>query len=160
MATQAELRAAMERLRGKLESLMELMQTVLHTEPVPTLSLQRKLGKAETIWKEIEGYYDHLCTMTDEDLAEVDRIAFTDFQHRYTNLCGRVEDALEEHRSKEEAREQARLKVIKVQQLNAKWNAVHQHIETTLQEIKTRLEGDPIDNVELLQVKSNQLMAV
>ena len=37
---------------------------------------------------------------------------------------------------------------------------MHQHIKTTLQEIKTRLEGDPIDNVELLQVKSNQLMAV
>ena len=47
-----------------------------------------------------------------------------------------------------------------MQQLNAKWNAAHQHIETILQGIKTRLEGDPIDNVELLQVKSNQLMAV
>ena len=153
MATQAELRAAMERLKGKLDNLMEVMQTALHADPFPKLSLRRKLGKAETIWNEIEGLYDHLCTMTDEDRAKLDHVAFIDFQGRYTDLYGRVEDTLEEHRSEEEAREQARLKEIKVQQLNAKWNAAHQHIETILEEIKTRLEGDPIDNVELLQVK-------
>ena len=112
MATQAELRAAMERLKGKLENLMELMQTALHTEPFPKLSLRRKLGKAETIWKEIEGYFDHLYTMTDEDRAEVDHVAFTDFQRRYTDLCGRVEDALEEHRSEEESREQEKCHLI------------------------------------------------
>ena len=86
MATQAELWAAMERLRDKLESLMELMQTALHTEPFPKLSLQRKLGKAETIWNEIEGLYDHLCTMTEENQAELDRAAFIAFQGRYTEL--------------------------------------------------------------------------
>ena len=72
MATQAELHAAMERLKGKLNNQMEVMQTELHADPFPKLSLRRKLGKAETIWKEIEGYYDQLCTMTDEDQAEVD----------------------------------------------------------------------------------------
>ena len=49
MATQAELRAALECLRGKVERSMEAMQTALLTEPVPMLSLRRKLGKAETI---------------------------------------------------------------------------------------------------------------
>ena len=67
MATQVELRAAMERLKGKLENLMEVMQTALHTKPFPKLSLRRKLGKAETIWSEIEGLYDHLHTMTEEN---------------------------------------------------------------------------------------------
>ena len=53
MATQAELRAAMECLKGKLDNLMEVMQIALHADPFPKLWLQRKLGKAETIWNEI-----------------------------------------------------------------------------------------------------------
>ena len=56
--------------------------------------------------------------------------------------------------------EEVRLKASKVQQLNAKWKAVHQHIDTSLDEIKTRLEGDAIDSLELLKVKRNQLMAI
>ena len=47
-----------------------------------------------------------------------------------------------------------------MQQLNDKWKAVHQHIDTSLDEIKTRLEGDTIDSLELLKVKRNQLMEV
>ena len=82
MATQAELRAAMERLKGKLRNLMEVMETALLADPFPKLSLRRKLGKAETIWNEIENLYDHLCTMTDEDQAELDCVAFVDFQTR------------------------------------------------------------------------------
>ena len=72
MATQAELRAALERLRGKVENLMESMQTALLTEPVPMKSLRRKLGNTESIWLEIERLYDHLHNMTDEDQAEQD----------------------------------------------------------------------------------------
>ena len=157
MATQAELCAAMERLKGKLRNLMEVMETALLADPFPKLSLRRKLGKAETIWNEVENLYDHLCTMTDKDQAEIDRVAFVDFQTRYIDLFGRVEDALEEHRIEEETREQARLKVIKIQQLGDRWDAAYQHVETVLEELKTRLEGEPIENVELLQVKSSQL---
>ena len=50
--------------------------------------------------------------------------------------------------------------MIKVQQLSDRWDAAYQHVETVLEELKTRLEGEPIENVELLQVKSNQLMAI
>ena len=99
--------------------------------------------------------------------GRVRSVAFSDSQGRYTDLYGCVEDTLEEQRSEEDARlealakeEQARLKAIKVQQLNAKWMAAHQHIDTILDEIKTRLEGDPINSLELLTVKRNQLMAV
>ena len=97
MATQAELRAAMERLKGKLQSLMEVMETALLADSFPKLSLRRKLGKAESIWNEIEGLYDHLCTMTEEERAELDCVVFIDFQGRYTDLYGRVEDTLKEH---------------------------------------------------------------
>ena len=82
MATQAELRAAMECLKGKLENLMEVMETALLADPFPKLSLRRKLRKAETIWNEIKGLYDHLCTMTEEDWAELDCVAFIDLQGR------------------------------------------------------------------------------
>ena len=47
-----------------------------------------------------------------------------------------------------------------MQQYNAKWKGVHQHIDTSLEEIKTSLEGDAIDSLELLKVKKNQLMEV
>ena len=47
-----------------------------------------------------------------------------------------------------------------MQQLGNKWKAVHQHIDTSLDELKTRLEGDAIDCPEMLKVKRNQLMAV
>ena len=35
-----------------------------------------------------------------------------------------------------------------------------QHIDTILDELKVRLEGEPISSLELLRVKSNQLTAV
>ena len=42
----------------------------------------------------------------------------------------------------------------KVRQLGERWEAAYQYIETFLGELKTRLEGEPIDNIELLEVKS------
>ena len=42
----------------------------------------------------------------------------------------------------------------RVRQLGERWGAAYQHIETVLGELKTRLEGEPIENVELLDVKS------
>ena len=50
--------------------------------------------------------------MTDENQAELDRVAFTAFQDRYTELHGRVEDILKKERSEEEAGDQARLKTL------------------------------------------------
>ena len=47
--------------------------------------------------------------------------------------------------------------MIKVQQLSGRWEAAFQHVETVLGELKTRLEGEPMENVELLGVKSSQL---
>ena len=139
---------------------MEVMENKLGADPFPKYSLRRKLGNAETFWKEMENYYIHIRTFTDEDQAEIDRVAFEEFQTRYLDVNGRVEDALEDHRIEEETREQDRLKVLKVKQLSDRWEAAYQHIETVLEELKTRLEGEPIENVELLQVKSSQLEAI
>ena len=38
--------------------------------------------------------------------------------------------------------------------------AAHQHIDTILDELKVRFEGEPICSLELLRVKSNHLTAV
>ena len=45
----------------------------------------------------------------------------------------------------------------KVRHLGERWGVAYQHIETVLGELKTRLKGEPIDNVEQLGVKSAQL---
>ena len=102
MATQVELRAAMDRHKGKLRNLMEVMENALVADPFPKYSLRRKLGNAETSWNKVENNYVHICTMTDKDQAEIDRVAFEEFQTRYLDVNGRAEDALQEHRIKEE----------------------------------------------------------
>ena len=80
MATQAELRAAMDCHKGKLRNLMEVMETALLADPFPKFSLRRKLGNAETSWNEVKNYYVHIRTMTDEDQAEIDRVTFEEFE--------------------------------------------------------------------------------
>ena len=105
MATQVELHATMDRHKGKLRNLMEVMENALGADHFPKYSLRRKLGNAETFWNEVENYYVHIRTMTDEDQAEIDRVAFEEFQTRYLDVNGRVEDALEEHQIEEETRE-------------------------------------------------------
>ena len=132
MATQAELRAALERHRGKVENAMEAMQTTLLTKPVPTLSLRRKHTQTKGIWAEIQSLYDHLRIMTEENQAELDRVMFTAFQNCYTEVHGHVEDILEKERSEEEAHDQARASKKREQQLQAGWKAIHHRIEEVL----------------------------
>ena len=48
----------------------------------------------------------------------------------------------------------------KVRQLGDRWEAAYLHIDTALDELKTRLEGEAIDNVEQLGVQSAQLNAI
>ena len=101
-ATLGELRAAMNRLKGKIRSQMVVMEADLLKEPFPKRSLVRKLGNAETDWNKVENYYVHIRTMTDDAQAEVDRVAYEEFETCYLDLKDRVEDALEEHQIEEE----------------------------------------------------------
>ena len=103
-ATLGELRANMNCLKGKIWSQMELMEADLVKVPFPEFSLRRKLENVETDWNKAENYYDHfydhILTLTEDDC-----LAYEEFQTRYLDLNGQVEDALEEHRLEEEARE-------------------------------------------------------
>ena len=156
-ATLGEIRAAMNRLKGKIRSQMEVMEAELGEELFPKQSLARTLGRAETDWNKVEDYYMHKLTLIDEQEAEDGRLAHEQFQTQYLTLIGRVQDALDKHREEKEARERDHLKVSRVRQLGERWEVAYQHIDTVLAELKTGLEGEPIDNVELLGVKSARL---
>ena len=145
----------MVRIKAKVENMMGQLETSLDTDPVPMFSLRRRLSKAEDLWSEYEGLYDQLCAIHGEDLDEQDSDDFTAFHDHDSNVSGRAEDALDQEWSTEEARVKALASKQKVQQYNAKWKGVHQHIDTSLEQIKTSLEGDDINSLELIKVKRN-----
>ena len=58
-ASLGDLRADMNRLKGKIRSQMELMEADLVKDPFPEFSLRRKLENVETDWNKAENYYDH-----------------------------------------------------------------------------------------------------
>ena len=93
----------MVRIKAKVENLMGQLETSLDTNPVPMLSLRRRLSKAEDVWSEYEGLYDQLCAIHGEDLDEQDSDDFAAFHERYSGVSGCVEDSLEQERSTEEA---------------------------------------------------------
>ena len=94
-ATLGEIRAAMNRLKGKIRSQMEVMEVELGKEQLLRRSLSRKLGHAETDWNKIEDYYTHILTLITEQEAEDGRLAHEQFQTQYLTLIGRVQDALD-----------------------------------------------------------------
>ena len=104
MATQGKLRAAMNRLQGKIRCQMVMMEADLLKVPFPKRSLARKLGNAETDWNKVENYYTHILTLVeDEQQTEDGRLAYEEFQTQYLSLSGPVQDALDAHREEEEA---------------------------------------------------------
>ena len=66
MATQQErdIRATLERTKGKVENLMAHMENVLGSDPISMLSLQRRFSKVEDVWAEYESLYDQLHSIT------------------------------------------------------------------------------------------------
>ena len=131
----------MSRLKESLWSQMKTMEADLRKDPFPKLTLQKGLGDAETEWNEIKDYHRHILALTEGKQAKDERLAHVEFQTRYIDLNGRVEDALDDHRLEEEARERDQLKVSKVRQLDDRWEAAYLHIDTVLGELKTWLGG-------------------
>ena len=84
----------MDRLKGKIRSQMQVMETELGKEQLLKRSLARKLGHAENDWKQVEDYYTHILTMITEQEAEDGRLAHEQFQTQYLTLIGRVQDAI------------------------------------------------------------------
>ena len=159
----------MECLKVKVDVLIEQVEDTLGTAPISVPALRKRIESTGKAWDDFEAQYDKMRASSgdkrvqDQVRAQEDHTQHSDFQCRYYGVLARAEDALinnEQHLQDEQHAEEVRLKASKVQQLNDEWKAVHQHIDTSLDEIKTRLEGDAIDSLELLKVKRNQLMAV
>ena len=156
----------MERTKANIESLMTEMEGALVAEQVLSYSLRRRWTKAETIWSQYVELYDQLCSVTHEDPNEQDPVNFADFQRRYINVHGRVEDVLDKEQSEEEARlqetrdaEATHLKALaskrKVDQLTANLKAAYLQIDKKLVEIKAGLDGEAISCMEVLKVREN-----
>ena len=72
MANQQErdIRATLERTKGKVENLMVHMETALGSDPISMLSLRRRFSKVEDVWAEYESLYDQLRSIIEEDQAK------------------------------------------------------------------------------------------
>ena len=158
-----------KRLKVKMDVLITQIEDNLGTAPVSAPALWKRLKSTGTAWDDFEAQYDKMRNSSgdkrvqDQVRGQGDHTQHADFQCRYYGVLARSEDALindEQPLQDERHAEEIHLKASNVQQLKAKWKAVHQHIDTSLDEIKTRLEGNAIDSLELLKVKRNQLMAV
>ena len=158
-----------ERLKVKMDVLIEQIEDTLGTDRIPVPALRRRIESTGKAWDNFEAQYDKMRNsfgdkrVQDQVQAQEDHTQHADFQHCYYGVLACAEDALindEQCRQDERNVEEVRLKASKVQQFNAKWKAVHQHIDMSLDEIKTSLEGDAIDSLELLKAKRNQLMEV
>ena len=104
-ATLGELRAAMNRLKDSLRSQMKTMEADLRKDPFPMLSLLTELWDAASEWSKVEDCHRHILALTEGEQAKDERLAHVEFQAHYIDLNDRVEDALDDHRLEEEARE-------------------------------------------------------
>ena len=135
---------------------MDVMATDLEKERILWQSLARKLGRAETNWTEVENHYTHILTVIGDEEDEDDRDAHEQFQTQLFTLMGRVQDVIDRARGEEEAQEDANRKVSRLRLLGERWAGAYHRIETVLAQLKSWLEGEPINNLELLEVKSTR----
>ena len=122
MATSQErnARGALERVRNKVEALIEHMETASAANPTSTTTLQRKLKNTEKAWTELEGHYDRLRAITGENWDEEDGIAYNLFQRRYLRPQARAEDVLDEAQETAEVRPRILTSAQKIQQYTIK----------------------------------------
>ena len=143
MSTTEERNAqnTIERLKVKMDVLITQVEDTLGTDPISAPALRRRLESTGTAWDDFEAQYDKMRNTSgdkrvqDQVRAQEDHTLHADFQHRYYGVLARAEDALinDEQRLQDERHaEEVRLKASNVQQLQAKWKAVHQHIDTSL----------------------------
>ena len=153
-------------LKDKVEAQIGQIEKALSATPISTSALQKRIKSAETAWTEFEGQYDELRAIAvkgrvqDQVRAEQDREQYAAFQHRYFEVHARAEDALVNDQNAEDVRLKALNSKQKVQQYTARWKDVHHHIEKSLEEIKTSLEGDAIHSLEVPKVEEDRLMQV
>ena len=159
MATPEEhnARDTLERIKDKVEALIVQMENTLAINSTSTSVLQRRIKNTEKAWTEFEGQYDRLRAIAQD---EQDRTFHVALQRRYLEVHVRAEDALNNNQDAEDFRPKALTSEQKVQQYTARWKGAHHCIDMALEEIKASLEGSPINSLEVLKVKEDQLVQV
>ena len=96
-STLAEVRASMDRLKGKVRSQLEAMEADLAKVPFPEHSLMMKLGNAMTDQNEVGNLYERILVLTECKHHEDEYPAFEEFQIQYLTTKNRVQVALATH---------------------------------------------------------------
>ena len=136
-----EARNTFESLKGKMDVLIKKIEGTLDMPPISVPALRKRIESRGKAWDDFEAQYDKMRNTSgdkrvqDQVWAQEDHTQHADFQRRYYGVLARAENALiddEQRRQDERNAEEVCLKASKVQQLNAKWKAVHQHIDMSL----------------------------
>ena len=92
---ECNIRATLERLKGKVEALIVQIESALTSDPVPMSALRRRIKNSEKVWSEFEGQYDQLRAIAGENQAKQDRTQHVALQRCYLEVHARAEDALD-----------------------------------------------------------------
>ena len=151
----AEIKASMANIKVRIWSEMDVLSANLLKE-ISWQSLVRALGRVENDWSEVEKLYTNILTMIDDDddEDEDESNAHQQFQTELFILRDRVQDAIDKARGEEEAQEKLLPKHSQICSLGERWTGAYHRINTVLAQLKTRLEGEPINSLELLEHKS------
>ena len=152
----ADIKASMTGIKTKIRSEMTVLAANLQKN-VSWRSLERNLGRVWKEWAEVEKLYQNVLSLRDnvEDAGE--HGAHLAFQTELFTLRDQVQDAVTVGRDAEEARNDLARKEGRLRTFGEKWTAAYHRIDTVLGELKTRLGGDPITSLELLEHKSARL---
>ena len=150
----ANVKAAMAIIKYRIKADMSIMTGDLEKDRVLWRSLARKLGRAEKSWAELENHFAHILLVGSKEEAEEARGDHEEFQTELFALLSRVQDAIDKAKDEEEALTEADSRESRIRVLGERWVGAYHRIETVLGELQTWLGGDPIDNLELLEIKS------
>ena len=152
----AEIKATMAGIKVRIRSKMDVMSADLEKD-ILWWSLVRKLGRMENDWAEVEKHYTNILSMIDDEEDEDEHNEHQQFQTQLFTLTGLVQDAIDRARGEEEAQENANRKDSRIRLLGERWTGAYHRIETILAQLKTPLDGKPINSLELLEHKSTRL---
>ena len=155
MATNmADVKAAMAIIKYRIKADMSIMTGDLEKDRVLWRSLVRKLGRVEKTWAKLENHFAHILLVGSEEETEEARGDHEEFQTELFALLSRVQDAIDKAKDEEEALMEADSRESRIRVLGERWLGTYRCIDAVLGELQTRLRGDPIDSLDVLELKS------
>ena len=156
----ADVMANMATIKGRIKVDMSIMTGDLAKDRVLWRSLVRKLGRAEKAWAKLENHFVHILLVGSEEEAEEACGDHKEFQTELFALLSRVQDAIDKAKDEEEALMEADSRESRIRVLGERWLGTYRRIDAVLGELQTRLGGDPINSLDVLELKSTQVTEV